>query len=67
MESNRLWNRSDRFDLQEFYRSGEEYHHKLEELRRAHLQSMSDLEQMLQKKLDLNGMEPPSSSRPVCL
>ncbi|XP_062866459.1 protein FAM161A [Trichomycterus rosablanca] len=56
----------DHIDLQEFYRSSIEYYNQLEELRRAHLQAMSELELMYRKKLDLNGIAALSSSSRAC-
>ncbi|XP_051993859.1 protein FAM161A-like [Xyrauchen texanus] len=46
----------DHIDLREFYFSNQEYYHKLEQLKRAHLQTMAELERMYRKKLELNGV-----------
>lgn len=43
-------------DLRKLYFSNEEYYRKLEQLRRAHLRTMADLELVYLKKL-----EPPSN------
>lgn len=43
-----------RLDLSEIFFSNEEYYRKLEELKKAHLQTMADLESMYQEKLLLN-------------
>ncbi|XP_062390815.1 protein FAM161A [Sardina pilchardus] len=45
----------DHIDLREFYFSNEEYYRKLEQLKAAHLHTMSQLEQMYRKKLELKG------------
>lgn len=45
----------DHIDLREFYFSNEEYYRKLEQLKKAHLHTMSQLEQMYRKKLELKG------------
>ncbi|MBN3304810.1 F161A protein, partial [Amia calva] len=50
---------AEHLDLHEFYFSNEEYYRKLEELKKAHLQTMSELEKMYRNKLDLKGGEPP--------
>eukprot|EP00066_Takifugu_rubripes_P021764 XP_011611030.1 PREDICTED: protein FAM161A [Takifugu rubripes] len=44
-------------DLSEIFFSNEEYYRKLEELKKAHLQTMADLESMYQEKLLLNSTE----------
>ncbi|KAI1896854.1 hypothetical protein AGOR_G00099140 [Albula goreensis] len=49
-------------DLREFYFSNEEYYMKLEELKRAHLQTMAELEGMYRKKLEVKGTGPPDKS-----
>ncbi len=46
----------DRIDLREFYFSNQEYYCKLEQLKKAHLQTMAELEHMYRKKLDLKGV-----------
>lgn len=43
----------ERLDLGEIFFSNEEYYRKLEELKRAHLQTMADLEAMYRHKLRL--------------
>ncbi|CAB1344849.1 unnamed protein product [Coregonus sp. 'balchen'] len=48
----------DHIDLREFYFSNEEYYRKLEELKRAHLRTMAELEGMYRKKLELKGAPP---------
>ncbi|KAJ8394204.1 hypothetical protein AAFF_G00050090 [Aldrovandia affinis] len=40
-------------DLREFYFSNEQYYRKLEELKRAHLQTMAELEGMNRKNLEI--------------
>ncbi|XP_066518213.1 protein FAM161A [Hoplias malabaricus] len=52
----------DHIDLREFYFSNEEYYRKLEQLKRAHLHTMAELELMYRKKLQLRGVEPPDSA-----
>ncbi|XP_018606273.2 protein FAM161A [Scleropages formosus] len=42
-------------NLREFYFSNEEYYRKLEELKRAHLQTMAELEEMYRDKMDIKG------------
>ncbi|KAK9981536.1 hypothetical protein ABG768_001065 [Culter alburnus] len=46
----------DHIDLREFYFSNQEYYRKLEQLKKAHLQTMAELELMYRKKLDLKGV-----------
>ncbi|XP_074538381.1 protein FAM161A [Halichoeres trimaculatus] len=48
----------DRLDLSEIFFSNEEYYSKLEELKRAHLHTMAELESMYRRKLQLRSMEP---------
>lgn len=48
----------DRLDLSEIFFSNEEYYSKLEELKRAHLRTMAELETMYRRKLQLKSMEP---------
>ncbi|KAM6971991.1 protein FAM161A [Aplochiton taeniatus] len=48
----------DHIDLREFYFSNEEYYRKLEELKRAHLRTMAELDSMYRKKLQLKGGQP---------
>ncbi|XP_034543331.1 protein FAM161A [Notolabrus celidotus] len=48
----------DRLDLSEIFFSNEEYYSKLEELKRAHLRTMAELESMYRRKLQLKSMEP---------
>lgn len=57
----------DHIDLRELYFSNEEYYRKLEQLRRAHLRTMADLELMYLKKLEPKGTAPLSNSDRVCL
>ncbi|KAL2086567.1 hypothetical protein ACEWY4_017626 [Coilia grayii] len=45
----------DHIDLREFYFSNEEYYRKLEQLKKAHLHTMAQLERMYRKKLELKG------------
>lgn len=51
----------DHIDLCELYFSNEEYYRKLEQLRRAHLRTMADLELMYLKKLELKHTPPLST------
>ncbi|XP_073698895.1 protein FAM161A [Garra rufa] len=46
----------DHIDLRQFYFSNQEYYCKLEQLKKAHLQTMAELELMYRKKLDLKGL-----------
>ncbi|XP_016362075.1 protein FAM161A-like isoform X2 [Sinocyclocheilus anshuiensis] len=46
----------DHIDLREFYFSNQEYYRKIEQLKKAHLQTMAELELMYRKKLDLKGV-----------
>ncbi|KAG7220268.1 hypothetical protein INR49_018324 [Caranx melampygus] len=48
----------DRFDLSNIFFSNEEYYSKLEELKKAHLRTMAELESMYRRKLELKFMEP---------
>lgn len=48
----------ERLDLSEIFFSNEEYYGKLEELKRAHLHTMAELEGMYRRKLQLRSMEP---------
>lgn len=57
----------DHIDLRELYFSNEEYYRKLEQLRRAHLRTMADLELMYLKKLELNGTAPQGNNGRACL
>lgn len=50
--------RADRLDLSEIFFSNEEYYSKLEELKRAHLRTMAELESMYRRKLLLKSTEP---------
>ncbi|XP_041959533.1 protein FAM161B isoform X1 [Alosa sapidissima] len=52
----------DHIDLREFYFSNEEYYRKLEQLKKAHLHTMSQLEQMYRKKLELKGGRGPGGN-----
>lgn len=45
-------------DLSEIFFSNEEYYSKLEELKKAHLRTMAELESMYRRKLQLKSMEP---------
>lgn len=49
--------RADRLDLSEIFFSNEEYYSKLEELKRAHLRTMAELESMYRRKLQLRSAE----------
>ncbi|XP_065151339.2 protein FAM161A [Paramisgurnus dabryanus] len=44
----------DNIDFKQLYFSNQEYYHKLEQLKKAHLQTMAELELMYRKKLQLN-------------
>jgi len=48
----------DRFDLREIFFSNKEYYSKLEELKKAHLRTMAELECMYKQKLLLKSNEP---------
>ncbi|KAL6111109.1 fam161a [Pungitius sinensis] len=48
----------ERLDLSEIFFSNEEYYSKLEELKKAHLRTMAELENMYRRKLQLKAMEP---------
>ncbi|KAG8014526.1 hypothetical protein GBF38_003024, partial [Nibea albiflora] len=48
----------DCLDLSEIFFSNEEYYMKLEELKKAHLRTMAELESMYRQKLQLKSMEP---------
>ncbi|CAB1413591.1 unnamed protein product [Pleuronectes platessa] len=48
----------ERLDLSGIFFSNEEYYSKLEELKRAHLRTMAELESMYRRKLQLKFMEP---------
>ncbi|XP_040002978.1 protein FAM161A [Xiphias gladius] len=48
----------DRLDLSDIFFSNEEYYSKLEELKKAHLRTMAELESMYRRKLQLKCMEP---------
>ncbi|TKS68707.1 Protein FAM161A [Collichthys lucidus] len=48
----------DCLDLSEIFFSNEEYYSKLEELKKAHLRTMAELESMYRRKLQLKSMEP---------
>uniref|UniRef100_A0A7N6BWQ0 Uncharacterized protein n=1 Tax=Anabas testudineus TaxID=64144 RepID=A0A7N6BWQ0_ANATE len=50
--------RRDRLDLREIFFSNEEYYCKLEDLKKAHLHTMAELEHMYQRKLQLKCLEP---------
>uniref|UniRef100_A0AAY4A9F7 Uncharacterized protein n=1 Tax=Denticeps clupeoides TaxID=299321 RepID=A0AAY4A9F7_9TELE len=52
----------DHIDLREFYFSNEEYYRKLEQLKKAHLHTMAQLEQMYRKRLHLKGADGPDWS-----
>ncbi|XP_010785171.1 protein FAM161A, partial [Notothenia coriiceps] len=52
----------DRLDLSEIFFSNEEYYSKLEELKKAHLRTMAELESMYQRKLQLKASEPPGAT-----
>lgn len=54
--SNRLT--GDNIDIRQLYFSNQEYYYKLEELKRAHLHTMVELEHMYRKKLELNEVTP---------
>uniref|UniRef100_A0AAQ4PJJ6 Protein FAM161A n=1 Tax=Gasterosteus aculeatus aculeatus TaxID=481459 RepID=A0AAQ4PJJ6_GASAC len=47
----------ERLDLSEIFFSNEEYYSKLEELKKAHLRTMAELENMYRRKLQLKAME----------
>lgn len=44
---------ADRLDLSEIFFSNEEYYSKLEELKKAHLRTMAELESLYRRKLQL--------------
>uniref|UniRef100_A0A8C2ZQV4 Protein FAM161A n=1 Tax=Cyclopterus lumpus TaxID=8103 RepID=A0A8C2ZQV4_CYCLU len=48
----------DRLDLSEIFFSNEEYYSKLEELKKAHLRTMAELESMYRQKLQLRAVAP---------
>lgn len=48
----------DRLDLSQIFFSNEEYYSKLEDLKKAHLHTMAELENMYRQKLQLKSMEP---------
>ncbi|XP_060923432.1 protein FAM161A [Limanda limanda] len=48
----------ERLDLSGIFFSNEEYYSKLEELKKAHLRTMAELESMYRRKLQLKFMEP---------
>uniref|UniRef100_A0A8D3DN70 Uncharacterized protein n=1 Tax=Scophthalmus maximus TaxID=52904 RepID=A0A8D3DN70_SCOMX len=48
----------DRLDLSGIFFSNEEYYSKLEELKKAHLRTMAELDGMYRRKLQLKFMEP---------
>ncbi|XP_033944612.1 protein FAM161A [Pseudochaenichthys georgianus] len=52
----------DRLDLSEIFFSNEEYYSKLEELKKAHLRTMAELESMYRRKLQLKASEPPGAA-----
>uniref|UniRef100_A0A8C1EHR4 Uncharacterized protein n=1 Tax=Cyprinus carpio carpio TaxID=630221 RepID=A0A8C1EHR4_CYPCA len=52
----------DHIDLREFYFSNQDYYRKLEQLKKAHLQTMAELELMYRKKLDLKGVSAADNS-----
>lgn len=49
-------------DLSQIFFSNEEYYRKLEELKKAHLQTMADLENMYQQKLHLRPIQGPEAA-----
>uniref|UniRef100_A0A3B5LXU1 Uncharacterized protein n=1 Tax=Xiphophorus couchianus TaxID=32473 RepID=A0A3B5LXU1_9TELE len=49
---------TDYLDLSKIFFSNEEYYSKLEELKKAHLRTMEELESMYQQKLQLRSMDP---------
>lgn len=55
-DGNRLT--GDNIDIRQLYFSNQEYYHKLEQLKRAHLHTMAELEHMYRKKLELNEVTP---------
>lgn len=52
----------DRLDLSEIFFSNEEYYSKLEELKKAHLRTMAELESMYRRKLQLKASESPGAA-----
>lgn len=48
----------DYLDLSKIFFSNEEYYSKLEELKKAHLHTMTELETMYRQKLQFKSMEP---------
>lgn len=53
---------ADGLDLSQIFFSNEEYCRKLEELKKAHLQTMADLESMYQQKLLLGPSQGPDGA-----
>ncbi|TNN60464.1 Protein FAM161A [Liparis tanakae] len=53
----------DRLDLSEIFFSNEEYYSKLEELKKAHLRTMAELEGMYRHKLQLRASAPLDATR----
>ncbi|CAL8328727.1 unnamed protein product [Merluccius merluccius] len=53
----------DHLHLQEIFFSNQEYYGKLEELKKAHLRTMAELENMYRKKLQLSGLSPQRDPR----
>ncbi|XP_061771806.1 protein FAM161A [Nerophis ophidion] len=54
--------KEERMDLREIFFSNEEYYSKLEELKKAHLRTMAELENMYHHKLQLHADDPPQST-----
>nr|XP_057941229.1 protein FAM161A isoform X2 [Doryrhamphus excisus] len=57
MKDNRAAAPAERMDLREIFFSNEEYYSKLEELKKAHLRTMAELESMYHHKLQRHGMD----------
>lgn len=53
----------DRLDLSEIFFSNEEYYSKLEELKKAHLRTMAELEGLYRHKLQLRAVAPLDATR----
>lgn len=52
----------DHIDLREFYFSNQQYYREIEQLKKANLQTMAELELMYRKKLDLKGVRAADNS-----
>ncbi|CAL8332946.1 unnamed protein product [Lota lota] len=59
----RASSKGDHLHLREIFFSNQEYYGKLEELKRAHLRTMAELENMYREKLQLSGLAPQPDPR----